>query len=238
VIPIPLPVMRRYSLWGGAAMGGGLVMLLLGIGWKYHAGPGAYVVHAVEHWQEEAGLRRVAGHRERLVRYAAEAGVDPYLLAGVMWSESRGVSGQTSSAGALGLMQLSMAAASDAAKRLGFATPTEEQLLHDQDLNVRLAANHLAWLLEHRGEWTLEAVLVSYNAGRAKLKRWIRAAGGYEEWCETEFQAKREGRRTTGALAYARKTLEVAERLRLGQALEEPAAPQDPSAADRAPKTP
>ncbi len=218
---------KALAILAGALAVGAVLMW---VGWKYHRGPGAYVVHAVEHWRDEAGLRRVVEHRERILRSAQEAEVDPYLLAGIMWSESRGVSGQTSSAGALGLMQLSRAAASDAAQRLGVPNPSEEDLLHDQDLNVRLAANHWRWLMDHRGDWTIEAVLVSYNAGRAKLKRWIAAEGDYEAWCESELRAEREGRKSTGALTYARKTLQVAERLRTGRALEASVSTQDTAA--------
>jgi len=209
---------RKKRFW----LGGILAALVCGMGlsWYLHAGPSVLVVHAIESWKDRTDLKRILGHRERLLRFAAEAKVDPYLLAGIMWAESRGVSGQTSSAGALGLMQLSRPAASDAARRLGLPEPTQDDLLHNDDLNVRLAAHHVRWLLDVRGDWTLEMVLVSYNAGRTKLKRWIEEAGGYPEWCASEEQAKREGRKTTGALAYARRTLQVAETLRSTSALD------------------
>jgi soluble lytic murein transglycosylase-like protein len=125
-----------------------------------------------------------------------------------MYSESRGRSGQTSSKGALGLMQLSLAAAGDSARRLKLPKPTKQDLLTNDELNVRLAADHLAWLLRHAGEWDLEAVLVSYNAGRARLFDWIADAGGsYEAWRRRELRRRNEGERTTGALDYARQTL-------------------------------
>ncbi|MEO0662001.1 MAG: hypothetical protein AAFZ87_10720, partial [Planctomycetota bacterium] len=70
-----------------------------------------------------------------------------------------------------------------------------------------------AWLLEHRGEWTLEAVLVSYNAGRARLFSWIERHGSYEAWTESELNRAAAGERTTGALRYARQVLGVRDRL-------------------------
>lgn len=153
---------------------------------------------------QQADFDRIATFKKTLLESAEESKVDPYMLAGIMYNESRGVGGQTSSAGAMGLMQLSLAAASDSAKRLKLPTPSKKDLLENSELNIRLAASHWAWLLKHRGEWSEEAVLVSYNAGRTKLIRWIKAAGSYPRWCETEVQAEAQNRKTTGALRYAR----------------------------------
>ncbi|MEZ6005091.1 MAG: transglycosylase SLT domain-containing protein [Planctomycetota bacterium] len=201
---------------------------MLGLAWLYLVvsfavqGREHPIVRAVETWREHSGVKHVLEHRALIRKAAAEADVDPYLLAGIMWSESRGVSGRTSSAGALGLMQLSEAAAGDAADRLGLPKPAKDDLLHNDELNVRLAANHLRWLLDHRGEWDTEAVLVSYNAGRSKLKRWAGEHGDYAGWVRSEEQAAEKGEKTTGALAYARRTLRVAGEMRTARSLEGP----------------
>ncbi len=160
------------------------------------------------------GLDLVEGHVELIEEAAGESHVDPLLVAAIMFMESRGRGGQTSYAGAHGLMQLVPGAAGDAARRLGIPEPSVEQLLADDRLNVRLGAAHLAWLLEHRGEWSLEAVLVSYNAGRAKLMRWIDRHGGYEAWRTYEHGRYEAGEETTGTLEYATKALAVRELLR------------------------
>jgi len=149
------------------------------------------------------GMRLVEGHADLIDDAARESGVDPFLIAAVMFMESRGRGGQTSFAGAHGLMQLVPSAAGDAAQRLGIEAPTVEVLRDDDALNVRLGAAHLAWLLEHRGGWDLEAVLVSYNAGRAKLFRWIDRHGGYEAWRAHEHARHVAGEETTGTLEYA-----------------------------------
>ncbi len=163
---------------------------------------------------QQADFNRIATYEKTLKSAAAESGVDPYMLAGIMYNESRGVNGRTSSAGALGLMQLSLAAAGDGAKRLDLPTPTRKDLLENGELNIRLAASHWAWLLKHRGDWSEEAVLVSYNAGRTKLIRWIKAAGSYPKWCETEVQAEAQNRKSTGALRYARNCQTMARLMR------------------------
>jgi soluble lytic murein transglycosylase-like protein len=167
---------------------------------------------------EERGLENVEEHAELIRSAAREMDVPRHLLGGVMFAESRGRSGQTSSAGALGLMQLVPAAARDAAERVGLALPEDDEalgqlLLHDDLLNVRLGAVHLRWLFDHRGDWDDEAVLVSYNAGRTKLFRWIRDHGSYEEWVRSEEAAAARGARTTGSLAYARQVLRARDEL-------------------------
>lgn len=163
---------------------------------------------------QQADFNRIATYEKALKAAAQESDVDVYMLAGIMYNESRGVGGRTSSAGAMGLMQLSLAAAGDAAKRLDLPKPTKTDLLENGELNIRLAASHWAWLLKHRADWSEEAVLVSYNAGRTKLIRWIKAAGTYSKWCETEVQAEVENRKSTGALRYARNCQTIARLMR------------------------
>ena len=152
---------------------------------------------------DRMGMGFVEGHAGLIDEGARESSVDPYLIAAVMFMESRGRGGQTSYAGALGLMQLIPGSASDAARRLELAPPTPGEVLSDDLLNVRLGACHLAWLLKHRGEWSLEAVLVSYNAGRARLMGWIERHGSYEAWRAHEIELRFGGEETTGALEYA-----------------------------------
>jgi soluble lytic murein transglycosylase-like protein len=153
--------------------------------------------------QDQLGVRLVEGHADLIDEAARESGVDPYLIGAVMFMESRGRGSQTSHAGAHGLMQLMPAAAEDAARRLNLPAPTVEEVLDDDRLNVRLGAAHLAWLLEHRGEWDLEAVLVSYNAGRTRLMRWIERHGSYAAWRAYEHGRYEAGEETTGTLEYA-----------------------------------
>jgi soluble lytic murein transglycosylase-like protein len=90
------------------------------------------------------GVRRVESHADAIAAAAAESGVDPCLLAAVMYVESRGKVDAVSSKDALGLFQIMPSAALDAARRLHLEEPTREQLLSDALLNTRLAADHLA----------------------------------------------------------------------------------------------
>ena len=168
------------------------------------------------------GVRRVETFAETLRAAGTESSVDPCLLAGVMYVESRGQVDALSSKDACGLFQLLPAAAGDAAKRLRLPTPTSEQLLSDAVLNTRLGAAHLAWLIRTDGP-DLERVLVGYNAGRAKLARWEKDAGGWQTW-----RAQQSVRDTSGALTYARDVLEFTEKFRARGNIV-PLAPADPA---------
>lgn len=154
------------------------------------------------------GVHQVEAHAEEIRAAATESGIDPCLLAAVMYAESRGEISAVSDKDALGLFQLMPSAARDAARRLAIPEPTRDELLSDGRLNTRLGANHLAWLIEADGP-DLERVLVGYNAGRTKLQRWTREAGGFEAWRAEHARAQ-----DSGALVYAQQVLDFAERFR------------------------
>ena len=199
---------KQRARWRFTAERGWLVALLV-IAVAFLAFEG--VVHgpavARQVWSE-VGVRRVEGHAEIIRAAAEESRVDPCLLAGVMYVESRGQLDAVSSADALGLFQLKVSAAGDAAKRLKLPMPTRDELLGDGRLNARLAANHIAWLYRLEGP-DLERVLVAYNAGRGRLKQWITDAGSFDAW-----RKKRTLDGRSGTLQYARDVLSFAERFR------------------------
>lgn len=219
--------LERRRKWTGAAFilmaalvvplaSVGAIVSSRGLGAALAGGP-ARIVRAAAHRFaggeiEERGLQLVEGHAAILQAASDEFDVPLHWLGGIMFAESRGRGGQTSHRGALGLMQLVLASARDAGLRAGIELPESDadltaRLLKDEALNVRLGAAHLAWLIEHRGEWTDEGVMVSYNAGRARLFQWIKKRGSYDAWVLAEEDRARRGERTTGALAYARQVL-------------------------------
>ncbi len=132
-------------------------------------------------WSERQGCERVEGHAPLIRAAAVENGLDPNLLAGVMMVESRGNLGAESPAGALGLFQLMLPTAVEHAELLGLPAPSRVQLLSDARLNSRLGAHYLAWLFP-RFDGDVERVLIAYNAGPGRLKRWIAEAGSYAAW--------------------------------------------------------
>lgn len=190
-----------------------LVVLLLGAGALRVFIPdsqGRSVAEEFVHgFFEQRGMRLVEARWPEIFQAAKNENLDPTLVAGVMWSESRGVSGRTSSAGALGLMQLVQSAAGDAARRLGVEAPGADALLHDDAMNLALGCNHLAWIRDSTPEWNVEALLVAYNTGRGRLLEWCEEAGSFELWVASQETRHAAGRPLSPALIYARDTLRV-----------------------------
>lgn len=152
--------------------------------------------------------RRVE-HYEDVLRVAAlESGVDPCLLAAVMISESSGNKGARSSAGALGLFQLTLVSARWRAQELGLQEPDEKALLEDALLNARLGADNMAWLLRtYDGD--VERALCAYNAGARRMKEIGDAAGGWERWRDQRLLSG-----NSSILTYAHRVLHYRDELR------------------------
>jgi soluble lytic murein transglycosylase-like protein len=184
-----------------------LVLLLLSAGLLLFTGvvEGPKVARQV--WST-VGVKRVEAHAGVLCAAAAESGLDPSLLAGLMYVESRGNVAAVSSKGALGLFQLMPPTAAECAKRLRLAPPTKEQLLSDPLLNARLAASHVSWLYRYEGP-DMERVLVAYNAGSGTLRKMIKSEGGWTRWREVH-NAKQD----SPTLTYAQEVLDFADRFR------------------------
>ena len=100
---------------------------------------------------------------------AAAAGLDPALPQAVALQESRFTAGVESPVGAVGLMQLMPATASDLAGRR-----LEGSSLKDPALNTRLGTRYLRQLLV---QWQGNPVLAvaSYNAGAGAVGHWLKA---------------------------------------------------------------
>lgn len=107
--------------------------------------------------------------RERLLREAAEWGVDPWLVAGMIRQESAWDEDIVSPAGAVGLMQLMPATGRELARRIG---PDDFSLasLEVADLNMHLGIAYLTEMLRRYEQ--LPLVLSAYNAGPGRANRW------------------------------------------------------------------
>ncbi len=145
---------------------------------------------------------------ESIVRgHAANYDLDPALLAGVIYAESKFDPDVVSSAGAVGLMQLLPETAQGIADRTGGGAYREEDLL-DPEINVRYGA----WYLDHlRDKYADhphadELALAAYNAGQGQVDEWV-AATPPGEPVEIPFPETR---------AYVHRVLDLAELYRRG----------------------
>ncbi len=113
-------------------------------------------------------------HDDIIRQQARDKELDPSLIAAVIYAESKFVNGQTSSAGAQGLMQVTPDTAHFIAKRSGGdAFRTED--LNTQQVNISYGSYYLRYLLNRYGGNTTLAV-AAYNAGEGNVDKWLTAA--------------------------------------------------------------
>jgi soluble lytic murein transglycosylase len=109
---------------------------------------------------------------EQIVRgHADNYGLDPALLAAVIYQESKFKANARSSSGAIGLMQLLPDTAKGIALHTGGSAFRVDDL-YDPEINVRYGAWYLRHLLrKYRDE---RSALAAYNAGQDNVDRWLR----------------------------------------------------------------
>jgi soluble lytic murein transglycosylase len=112
-------------------------------------------------------------HEDIIRQQSQEKGLDPALVAGVIYAESR-FRDQTSHAGARGLMQITPATADYIAQKSG-GTSFEQGDLADPQINISYGSWYLRYLLgRYDGNEVL--ALCAYNGGEGNVDRWLREA--------------------------------------------------------------
>jgi soluble lytic murein transglycosylase len=113
-------------------------------------------------------------HEDIIRQQSAEKGLDPALVAAVIYEESR-FRDQTSRAGARGLMQITPDTARFIARDSG-GTAFEQADLATPQVNISYGAYYLRYLMRRYDDETL--AVAAYNAGETNVNRWIDEAGG------------------------------------------------------------
>src|SRR5918998_1205911 len=117
-------------------------------------------------------------HEDIIRQQAGDKGLDPSLIAGVIYVESR-FRDQTSHAGAKGLMQIMPATADYIASKSG-GTAFEQGDLATPQINIAYGSWYLRYLLsKYHGNTVL--ALAAYNAGEGKVDEWWRGAASRGE---------------------------------------------------------
>jgi soluble lytic murein transglycosylase len=159
---------RRSFIW--------LVVALAAVGVVYLAVSGGV----------EKGLREFTlplRHEDIIRQQAHDKDLDPALIAAVIYQESK-FRDRTSSAGALGLMQLLPDTADFIARKSGGTQFTTEDLSTPQ-INIAYGSWYLRYLLDHYDENEVLAI-AAYNAGQTNVDSWVDDAGGEDSFDPAE----------------------------------------------------
>ena len=117
-------------------------------------------------------------HDDIIRQQAEDKGLDPSLIAAVIYTESR-FRDQTSHAGAKGLMQLMPRTADYIAQKSG-GTAFEQGDLATPQVNIAYGSWYLRYLLHKYGGREILA-LAAYNAGEGKVDEWVAHASARGE---------------------------------------------------------
>jgi soluble lytic murein transglycosylase len=149
-------------------------LVTLSVGLLAFAAVAAWVAKAEPDWYLRA---RYPLEYERVVRsYADERGLDPALVAAMIYAESRFHPDARSEAGAIGLMQI----LPETGEFIARSTGGEDFVVADlrnPDLNVRYGTWLLADLLARYGG-DLRLALAAYHAGAGNVDEWIASGRG------------------------------------------------------------
>jgi soluble lytic murein transglycosylase len=110
-------------------------------------------------------------HEDIIRQQAAAKGLDPALIAGVIYAESK-FRDLTSHAGAMGLMQLTPDTARYIANLSG-GTKFKLEDLSTPQVNISYGSFYLRYLM-NRYDGNLVLVLAAYNAGGGNVDRWLK----------------------------------------------------------------
>jgi peptidoglycan lytic transglycosylase len=113
-------------------------------------------------------------HDDIIRQQATAKRLDPALVAAVIYAESHFIDGRTSSAGALGLMQLTPGTARYIAEKSG-GVRFEVSDLATPQVNIAYGTWYLRYLLDRYGGNTAFA-LAAYNGGEGNVDRWVAQA--------------------------------------------------------------
>lgn len=115
-------------------------------------------------------------YEDLIVRYSTERELDPYLVAAVIYSESRYRPTAVSPVGARGLMQIMPATAQGIARKMG-DTDFRTNDLFNPETSINFGTFHLQGLAG-RYRSNVDGVLAGYNGGGAVGDRYLAGQGG------------------------------------------------------------
>ncbi len=110
-------------------------------------------------------------YTEYIWETAEEFHIDPYLVLGVIKTESNFDENAVSKSNAMGLMQITASTARDCMKKSGKHFSMDA--LFEPKTNIYLGTYYLSYLLE-RFDGKTETALAAYNAGEGTVRKWLK----------------------------------------------------------------
>jgi soluble lytic murein transglycosylase len=115
-------------------------------------------------------------HKKAVLQRAAQIGLDPAYVYGLIRQESRFIMDARSGVGASGLMQVMPPTAKWTAQKIGM-TDFKPHQINDRDINIAIGTGYLKLVLDDfAGSMPMAAA--AYNAGPSRPRNWRGQAGG------------------------------------------------------------
>ena len=151
---------------------------------------------ANEAWDEKSDLRRTpfvesafpADFESFVAAQAETRKLERYLVRGLIKQESSFNLKATSSAGALGLMQMMPATAKEIAADLKLGTLAFPEDMYQPARNIQMGTYYLSRMVS-RYQGHVPLALAAYNAGPARVDRWLRARPSLKELAKSRSSA-------------------------------------------------
>ncbi|MBQ2818321.1 MAG: lytic transglycosylase domain-containing protein [Clostridia bacterium] len=115
--------------------------------------------------------RYILEYEETIRAHSEQYGVDPYLVAAMIYCESTYNPQAVSSVGARGLMQVMPDTGEWIAKKIDIEEFTED-MLFDTSINIEMGCWYMSFLLE-RYEGNQSCAVGAYHCGHGKMDGWL-----------------------------------------------------------------
>lgn len=119
-------------------------------------------------------LQRPDEHREIVEKYAAEYNVPAYIIFAIIDTESDFDEDATSSAGAMGLMQMMPSTFEWLTSADHLAENLLPEALYEPEVSIRYGTYYLRYLFEKFYNW--DTVFAAYNGGEGNVAKWLQSS--------------------------------------------------------------
>ena len=111
-------------------------------------------------------------HKEEILEFSRQYDLDPHLIMGIIWVESKFIPEATSNKNAKGLMQIVPNTGKWIADQIGVEEYKDESL-YDPETNIRFGCWYFAYLLEFF-DGDEDLALASNNGGMGNVMKWLK----------------------------------------------------------------